>query len=239
MKYKAILFDMDGTLVPMETGTFTKGYFRLLFHKLSHHGLDPTLFAQQMWAGVSAMVNNDGNATNEERFWDVFCRLTGKEKEKINPDCLHFYENEFQQAKQFTGSNPLAVEAIHLAREKAEKVILATNPMFPMAGQITRMSWVGLRPEHFDLITSYEQERFCKPNPMYYTTICQRFGLNPEECLMIGNDDIEDMYAAAQAGLHTWLVTDWRIPSDDQPWDGPRGTFPETVEMLRSLENYI
>ena len=237
MKFKAILFDMDGTLVPMDTDQFTGGYFRLLFRKLARHGLDPNLFAKQMWAGVRAMVENDGTATNEERFWEVFCKLTGKEKEEINADCLDFYENEFQQARQFTESNPLAPQAVGLAREKAEKVILATNPMFPMVGQNTRMGWVGLKPEDFDLVTAYEQERYCKPNPMYYTSICQRFGLNPEDCLMIGNDENEDMYAGTQAGLHCWLVTDWEIPSQDHPWQGDRGSFAETIEMLKALES--
>lgn len=238
MKYQAILFDMDGTLVPMDTDSFVKGYFQLLFRKLSGHGLDPKQFGKNMWAGVSAMVGNDGGATNEERFWQVFCHLTGTDKEAVNADCLDFYGNEFHQAKQFTGENPLAVEAIRAARDKAEKVILATNPMFPMVGQQTRMGWVGLKPSDFDLVTSYEYERFCKPNPQYYTSICERMGLNPAECLMIGNDENEDMYAGTQAGLNCWLVTDWMIPCPAHPWNGPKGSFIETLEMLKELEPF-
>ncbi|MGM9605565.1 MAG: HAD family hydrolase [Faecousia sp.] len=238
MKYQAILFDMDGTLVPMETNEFVKGYFQLLFRKLAKYGLDPNQFGRNMWAGVSAMVGNDGAATNEERFWQVFCQLTGTDKDTINADCLEFYGNEFQQARQFTGENPLAAEAVRLAREKAGKVILATNPMFPMVGQQTRMSWVGLKPSDFDLVTSYEYERYCKPNPMYYTSICQRMGLDPAQCLMIGNDENEDMYAGIRAGLNCWLITDWMISSQDHPWNGPKGTFAQTVEMLKSLESY-
>lgn len=238
MKYQAILFDMDGTLVPMEIHGFTKGYFQMLFRKLAKYGLDPTQFGKNMWASVSAMVKNDGTVTNEDRFWQVFSQLTGTDKEVINADCLDFYGNEFQQARQFTGENPLAAEAVHLAREKAEKVILATNPMFPMVGQQTRMGWVGLKPTDFELATSYEYERFCKPNPMYYTSICQRMGLNPAQCLMIGNDEYEDMYAGTKAGLNCWLVTDWMISSPEHPWNGPKGTFAETVEMLKSLESY-
>lgn len=235
MKYKAILFDMDGTLVPMDTDTFTKGYFKFLFKKLAKHGLNPATFGQDMWAGVAAMVKNDGSITNEEAFWQVFEARTGAGKDAINADCLDFYSNEFQAAKQFTQDNPLAAEAIRIAREKAELVILATNPLFPMVGQYTRMSWVGLKPEDFDLITAYEEERFCKPNPMYYISICQRLGLEPEQCLMIGNDEHEDMHAAVQAGLDAYLVTDWMLPSSRHPWEGPRGTFAEMVQMLRSL----
>lgn len=238
MKYQAILFDMDGTLVPMDTDAFVKGYFSLLFLKLAKYGLEPTQFGKTMWAGVSAMVENDGTCTNEERFWQVFCKLTGVQKDTVNADCLDFYRTEFQGAKQFTGENPLAVQAIRLAREKASRVVLATNPMFPMVGQQTRMGWVGLKPTDFDLVTSYEQERFCKPNPRYYTSICERLHLNPAQCLMIGNDENEDMYAGTEAGLHCWLVTDWMIPSKEHPWAGPRGSFAETVEMLWELEPY-
>lgn len=184
------------------------------------------------------MVKNDGTMTNEDAFWQVFSQRTGADKAAVNEDCLDFYGNEFQAAKQFTQENPLAAEAVRIAREKADRVILATNPMFPMVGQVTRMGWVGLKPADFDLVTAYEEERFCKPNPMYYTAICERMGIRPEECLMIGNDEHEDMYAASQAGLSCYLVTDWMIASQRHPWDGPKGTFADMVEMLRSLSVY-
>lgn len=236
MHYKAILFDMDGTLLPMDTHTFTHGYFKFLYAKLAKHGLDARSFGANMWAGVAAMVKNDGRMTNEEAFWEAFVPLVGVEKDIINADCLDFYSNDFQQARQFTQDNPLAAEAVRIAREKADLVILATNPLFPMVGQKTRMGWLGLTPGDFDLVTAYEDERYCKPNPMYFTDILRRFNLKPEECLMVGNDEMEDMYAGTKAGLNCWLVTDWSIPDERHPWQGPKGTFAETVEMLKNLE---
>ena len=41
MKPKAVLFDLDGTLLPMDQDAFTKGYFKLLAKKLSPHGYEP------------------------------------------------------------------------------------------------------------------------------------------------------------------------------------------------------
>lgn len=235
MQYKAILFDMDGTLLPMETHTFTKGYFKFLYAKLAKHGLDAASFGANMWAGVAAMVKNDGSVTNEDRFWEAFEPLIGVPKDIINADCLEFYGKDFQQAKQFTGENPLAAEAVRLARQKAEFVILATNPLFPMVGQETRMGWVGLKPSDFDLVTAYEEARHCKPNPAYFTDILSQYGLKPEECLMIGNDENEDMYAGTQAGLNCFLVTDWMIPDPKHPWEGAKGSFAQLVEMLKAL----
>lgn len=236
MKYKAILFDMDGTLVPMETEAFTRGYFKSLYAKLARHGLDASTFGKNMWLGVAAMTRNDGSCTNEDAFWAVFEQLTGLKKDVVNADCLDFYGNDFRQAKVFTQDNPLAVDAIREAHAKAPLVVLATNPLFPMVGQDTRMSWVGLQRSDFDLVTAYEEDRYCKPNPRYFLSVCERIGVQPQECLMIGNDEDEDMNAGVKAGLDCYLVTDCRIPSKEQPWQGPQGTFAEMLEMLRSLE---
>lgn len=236
MKYKAILFDLDGTLLPMDTDTFTSGYFKLLAVKLAPYGIEAGTLTKAIWAGTAAMVKNDGTKTNEDVFWHTFTKLTGVEKATVNDVCLEFYAKEFRGARCFTGQNPLAAQAVQLARRKADKVALATNPLFPMCGQITRMSWLDLTPADFDLVTSYETDRFCKPNPAYFTSVCQRLDVLPEECLMIGNDEGEDMAAATAAGLHAWLVTDWCIRSEKHPWHGPQGTFEELIQMLESLE---
>ncbi|MBO5525569.1 MAG: HAD family hydrolase [Clostridia bacterium] len=235
MKYQAILFDLDGTLVPMDAETFTKGYFEGLVKKLAKHGLSADEIIRYVWAGTKAMVMNDGTKTNEDAFWNEFYRLSGKSKEEINADCLDFYAREFDDAKRYTLKNELAKDAVALAREKAEYVILATNPLFPMVGQRTRMSWVGLTEADFDLVTAYETQRYCKPNPAYYVAICEKTGLDPKACLMIGNDENEDMYAAASVGMDTYLVTDCVIKSEKHPYEGKRGTFSDLVALLKSL----
>lgn len=239
MSYKAILFDLDGTLVPMEMRTFSDGYMKELHAKLVRElpdfGLSHGDFVKAMWTGVASMVKNNGTRTNLEAFWETFEALTGVKQCDMNDICLDFYGNEFQGAKRFTEENPLAARAVELARQKADKVILATNPLFPMCGQITRMSWVELKPEDFDMVTAYEDSRCCKPNPMYYENICKEMGLDPKDCLMIGNDENEDMNSAASLGMDAYLVTDCMIPAKDKAWEGKRGTFKELVSFLEEL----
>ena len=41
MSIKAILFDLDGTLLPMDQDLFTEGYFRLLAEKMAPYGYEP------------------------------------------------------------------------------------------------------------------------------------------------------------------------------------------------------
>ena len=97
------------------------------------------------------------------------------------------------------------------------------------------MSWVGLAPEDFDLITSYESDSFCKPNPKYFLSICERLGVSPAECLLIGNDEEEDMHTASSVGMDCYLVTDCVIRREQCPWNGRSGTFAEMVEFLRTF----
>ena len=53
---KAILFDLDGTLLPMDQDEFTKGYFKLLAAKLAPYGYEPKTLIDTVWAGTAAMV---------------------------------------------------------------------------------------------------------------------------------------------------------------------------------------
>lgn len=236
-KYEAILFDMDGTLVPMDMGEFTNGYFKDLYKKVSEAGIkiEADSFVAAVWGGTKAMVLNDGSRKNRDAFWEKFEEMTGLSAEIVDKQCLDFYTHEFVDAKRFTKDNPLAKEAVRLAHEKSCKVALATNPLFPMVGQITRLGWIDLKPSDFCLVTSYEEDCYCKPNPMYFASVCERIGVKPENCLMIGNDENEDMYAAGKLNMDCYLVTDTMIPSKDHPFNGKRGSFSELCEFLRSL----
>lgn len=234
-KYKAILFDLDGTLLPMDIKTFTMGYFGDLSKTLASYNIPTETLIKVIWAGVDAMVANDGTRKNVEAFWEKFYELLPDMDRSVEAACAHFYGHEFSAAKRFTMDNPYAVSIVQEAKNKAEKVVLASNPLFPMDGHAMRLSFVGLSPEDFDLVTSYESDCFCKPNSRYYDTICDRLGVKPEECLMIGNDEEEDMYAASQAGLDCYLVTDTCIPSKEHPWEGAKGSMADLYEMLKQL----
>ena len=235
MRYQAILFDLDGTLLPMELESFAKIYFGALAKELAPFGLSPEALFKPFWAATKAMMGNTTGKTNSDVFWETFSGLTGVDRAQVEPICDAFYTAGFQAARAATKDNPLAREAVRVAHEKANKVILATNPLFPMAGQRTRLSWLGLAPEDFDLVTCYTTDRYCKPNPAYFADVCARMDLDPQQCLMIGNDDKEDMHCATAAGMAAYLVTDCRLIDQENPWQGPQGSFAEMVEMLQKL----
>lgn len=234
MKYEAILFDMDGTLLPMDQHIFVKHYFGELAKVLAPYGVEAEALNAALWGGVKAMVKNDGAKTNEERFWDFFDKEIRIEqgKEELRKITTNFYSNEFHKVKEYMGTNPLARKAVELAHGLAPHVILATNPIFPMSAQLSRLSWVGLGEEDFDFITAYEDQYFCKPNPRYFEEICKKMDVDPKKCLMIGNDELEDMRAASAVGMDCYMVTGSEILGEGFTWTGKKGTFEELIEWL-------
>ena len=77
---KNILFDLDGTLLPMDMEKFTQGYFKRLVMKAAPRGYEPEKLIKSVWAGTAAMVKNNGGITNEEAFWNKFSEIYGEEK---------------------------------------------------------------------------------------------------------------------------------------------------------------
>ena len=94
-----VLFDLDGTLLPMELEKFTNTYFGLLAKKAAPFGFQPEPLVAAVWKGTKAMVKNDGTETNDKRFWDTFAGEMGEEVLQLRPVFDGFYANEFHGAK--------------------------------------------------------------------------------------------------------------------------------------------
>ena len=91
---KTILFDLDGTLLPMNQKLFTERYLYGLAAFVAPYGFEPEEVISSVWKGTGAMVQNDGTMTNEERFWQVFQSLTGRGSPEDRELFLKFYETE-------------------------------------------------------------------------------------------------------------------------------------------------
>ena len=108
-----ILFDLDGTLLPMDQDVFVKSYFKELAIKLIPHGYDPKTLTDAIWGGTAAMVKNDGSRLNKDAFWEFFCRIYGEAVRKMN-----------RYLKNFTGSNsrkpPLPAASIRKLQRQSQ-----------------------------------------------------------------------------------------------------------------------
>lgn len=231
-KTKTILFDLDGTLLPMDQEKFTKRYFELLAEKMSAYGYDKKQLVTSVWEGTAAMVRNDGTKSNEKAFWHKFAEIYGKEALADQPLFDAFYEREFQGARAFCGFDLIAVETVKKIKKMGLRLILATNPIFPKTATEFRIHWAGLEPSDFEFIAAYENSRYCKPNPKYYNEILSKLNLQPEECLMVGNDVTEDM-VARKIGMNVFLLTDCLINKEREDINQyPRGSFEQLLNYI-------
>lgn len=232
---KAILFDLDGTLLPMDQELFIKAYLGGLAKYMAPHGYDPDSIVKSIWAGTRAMIANDGSRTNEEVFWDTFCAICKPDAREDEPLFQRFYETDFQSVQHVCGFEPRAAQTIREIRAMGYRTILATNPLFPPIATHSRIRWAGLQTDDFEWITTYNNSGSCKPNLQYYREILQKRGLNAEECLMVGNDADEDMIAAG-LGMKVFLLTPCLINKSGVDISGfPQGSFGELMDFIRGL----
>jgi len=96
---KTVLFDLDGTLLPMDQDVFVQAYMGGMAKKMAPHGYDPKALIGGVWAGTGAMVKNDGRTTNEEVFWNTFSGLMGRDTRVDEPHFEAYYETEFQKVR--------------------------------------------------------------------------------------------------------------------------------------------
>lgn len=235
MKRTHVLFDLDGTLLPMNQDAFVKSYFGLLARKMAPRGYNPQELIDAIWHGTGAMVRNDGSRTNEQVFWECFQERFGPRVTEDMPLFEEFYRTDFELARSSCGYSDQASQTINLCRALGFQTALATNPIFPAVATRARIRWAGLTPEHFELVTTYENSCSCKPNLLYYREVTAKLGVSPQACLMVGNDVQEDM-AARELGMEVFLLTPCMINKQSTDISQfPHGDFPE---LLRFLEKH-
>ena len=147
-----------------------------------------------------------------------------------------FYDEEFDSvgpivAKPTEKARAL-IEALHA---RGIRTALATNPLFPTVATEKRIAWAGLKTSDFELFTTYENAVYSKPNPKYYLAIADQLGVDPAECVMVGNDVDDDMVAAS-LGMKVFLLTDHLInKSGTDISQYPNGDFDALAAFLKEI----
>lgn len=237
MKITTVLFDLDGTLLPMDPNVFIKAYFGGLARRLAPHGYEPQKLIDSIWSGTAAMIKNNGDATNEELFWQGFEAAYGKPARQDEELFAAFYREDFDKVQSSCGYTPAAREVVDTVKACGLRTALATNPIFPAMATERRIAWAGLSPSDFEFVTTYENSRHCKPNLEYYRDIMQALGVCPEECLMVGNDVGEDMIAQT-LGCRVFLLTNDLInPKNVDISVYPHGSYRELIDFIKNLNS--
>ncbi len=229
---KVILFDLDGTLLPLDQEVFVKAYMEEMVKKMVLHGYEPEKLVQVASNGLKAMTGNAGLRTNEEVFLDEFVKTFGEKVVEDAPLFEEYYRNEFQNVKNVCGYDAKAKQIVMRLKEKGYRVALATNPVFPAVVTESRIRWAGLEPSDFEVYTTYEDYHYSKPSPKYYFEVTEKLGVEPNECMMIGNDVTEDM-VTKELGMQVFLLTGSLINRDNKDIsEYPHGNFDDLLAYI-------
>lgn len=230
--FSAALFDLDGTLLPLDTDAFIKAYVADVARFVAPH-LPPEKFVPRLFSATQAMLEDrDPARTNQDVFMDHFFTGLDVPPGRLLPVFEAYYRERFPALRRLSGPpDPAARAAVEAALRAGIRVVIATNPLFPAMAIEERMRWAGVADLPYSLVTSYEHMHFCKPNPAYYAEVAERIGAPPETCLMVGNDAQEDG-AAKLAGMTVFLVEDWLVDRGAGPAPDHRGRLADVVSFL-------
>lgn len=234
-KFNTVLFDLDGTLLPINGEAFEAIYFK----GLSSYFLDkyePKEFIKLIWTATKAMVLDTSSKTNEEAFMDALQALVNEDITWMQERFNQFYLNEFDQIKIAVTPNPSIQEAVKLLKEKGYRLIIATNPMFPKIAIEKRIEWTGCDRNDFEYVTSFEKNHYCKPQLKFYEEVLSDLNLDASQCLMVGNDINEDMIVS-KLNMSTYLITNHVIQDSIIPDSvNYSGNYDDFYQFVKDLE---
>lgn len=200
-----VLFDLDGTLLPINGEAFEAIYFKGLSSYFIDK-YDPKEFIKIIWSATKSMVKDTSSKTNEEAFMEALQLIVNDDITWMQERFNRFYLNEFDQIRQAVKPNEFVQKAVKLLKEKGYRLVIATNPMFPKIAIEKRIEWTGCDRTDFEYVTSFEKNHYCKPQLKFYEEVLSDLNLKAEECLMVGNDLNEDMIVS-HLNMKTYLIT--------------------------------
>ena len=233
--FRAVLFDLDGTLLQVEMRSFIPRYIAG-YHACCSDLVDYDLLQRAMRAGIHLLLETEcGTRSNEDRLFTFLASRIGQDESLLRERFARFLDTGIEPLADAIIGIPEAVSLLECCRQAQVPLVLATNPVFPKVLIEARCRWAGLDLNHFALLTSFENSRYCKPQSGYFIEVAAKLGVDPRECLMVGNDTSHDL-SATEVGMTTWLVDAYLQERDGPSWEPDyRGSHQELLDFLSSL----
>ncbi len=235
MAIKTVLIDMDGTLLNMGESNFEKEYLKrmVIFLEQRYPGNGKDL-VKAVGYGAELMKVSDGSRTNFDVFWEGFEKASGRTREEFEPVVTQYYQTDYTHIGDDYVPNEDMQKTVRLLAQKGYQLLVATTPVVPRIANDERVRWSGLSDINWLDITSFENYNYSKPDLRYYQQICDKYSLNPAECLMIGDSLVKD-YPATELGMDFYLLLNEDSPEAEQQFTGKKGTRKDLLEYVKSL----
>lgn len=221
--------------MPIWQEQFVKAYFAQIVKYFSPLGFTKEELIGALWAGTKNMLGNDGVKTNRDVFWQAFVGVLGQRALALEAQFEDFYLNEFNTVKSLVPEGYSVRGLLDELKAMGYTLALATNPVFPRIAVESRLGWIGASKSDFVHITSYENSSFSKPNVEYYRQIFKAIGKEAHQCLMVGNNVLEDMCVSC-LGAEVFLVTEYIENEKNLDISAYRqGNFNDLLKHVKTL----
>ncbi|HEA70451.1 hypothetical protein LCGC14_0747950 [marine sediment metagenome] len=226
MKYKAIVFDLFGTLVDSYS---VQGYNKLLTEMASALELSHGDFSK-IWRNTTYERCIGIFKTTEESIRHI-CNIIDESLSDENiRKCVQVrLENT---RKGLTPKNG-AIDILNNLRGLGHKIGLITN-----CSAEVPLLWKNTEFFHlFDVTIFSASAGLKKPDAQIYNLACEQLGVEPTECLYIGDGDSNELSGASQLGMDAVMIRD---PNEVDPyrlvevdWDGRKiEKFTEIMDLI-------
>ena len=185
-RFRAVLFDMDGTLV--DTLPDIAAAVNGALVELGLHALAP--------ARIATLVGN-GPRVLSRRALEAQHTLSTKERDRlVEPLLAGYVRNYATQAGTLGHVFPGTIEGLQELSARGLKLGVVTNALQHLAETV--LARFGLAP-YLQLILGGDRVTQPKPHPEPLWKACDHFGVDPQQALMVG-DSVNDVAAARAAG---------------------------------------
>lgn len=233
--YQAVLFDVDGTLLSISGREMVQEYFeRMAVFLEERFPKQGKAIVKGVGAASKAMEVNDSGKSNEVIFWETIEAHSSFKRKDLETVLAEFYQTEFPKIGHLANDNTVMPQVVKTFVEKGYPIVVATNPLFPMAANLWRLTWAKVGDFPWQEVTSFEHYSHSKPDSRFFAEICRRINVAPEDCLMIGNGLVDDA-ACLEIGMDFYLVTDEVKDGQAEDFAGKKGTREDLLQFAKAL----
>lgn len=245
MKYYDLIFDLYGTLVDIHTDTDNSEVWVKTAVYFAYYGAIYT--ADELKASYGKVTQRMGEKTGqgyeefpelqvEKIFAELFIQKGITENaQELGQNAAQFFRI---LSMQYIALYPGVKDALRGLRQDGHRLWLLSNAQHIYLSYELRM--LGLR-DYFDGIYISSDYGCKKPDSRFFDALIKAKALNPENCLMIGNDMATDIGGAQAVGLRTFYVHSNISPAQDihaaqkADYSAASPDWFEILKMLRKI----
>jgi len=242
MDLRAVLFDINGTLIDIETDEGSEEIYRALSRFLEYQGLD--IDRRELCDGYFQLVRDHLAASAQEHadidvvaIWGELLRRYGAEK-AIAPEQLAQLPLFLAQMQRALSRRRLQLypEVLPVLEQLGTQYRLAIVSDHQSAYALPELNRLGLTRLFHPIVISGEHG-FRKPDPRLFQMALDGVKARPDQALYVGNDLYHDIAGARGAGMKSVLFCSGHKAID--PFSSPAdyviyhfGELPQAIEFL-------